>query len=56
MTQPYPSFRQLAVICRSQAAATTLPGTSQMLLELASEYEAQAQAEEAGRQDERTAA
>ncbi len=56
MSTPYPTFRQLAAICRAQSAGTGLPETAAMLLELAGEYEAQAEAEEACREGERAAA
>jgi hypothetical protein len=47
MPSPYPSFRQLAAICRTQAARRGPPDVARLLLELAREYEAQAEAEEA---------
>lgn len=49
MPSPYPSFRQLAALCRAQSADASQSDTARMLLELACEYEEQAQAEEAGR-------
>ncbi|GEM_PF-6056870 len=47
MPSPYPTFRQLAAICRTQAAGSGPPDVARLLLELAREYEAQAEAEEA---------
>jgi hypothetical protein len=56
MSTPYPTFRQLAALCRAQSAGTSQPEMAAMLLVLASEYEEQAQAEEACRQGDRQAA
>lgn len=56
MSMPYPTFRQLAAICRAQSAAASQAEMAAMLLELAGEYEAQAEAEEARRVEERAAA
>lgn len=47
MSGPYPTFRQLAATCRAQAEMTSHAETAAMLLALAEDYEAQAEAEEA---------
>jgi hypothetical protein len=49
MPSPYPTFRELAAICRNQAARRGPPDVARLLLELARDYEAQAEAEEAFR-------
>lgn len=56
MSTLYPTFSQLAAICRTQSAGAGQPEMAAMLLELAGEYEAQAEAEEACREGERAAA
>lgn len=56
MSSPYPTFRELAAICRTQSAEARQPEMAAMLLELADAYEDQARAEEACRRGDRQAA